>query len=55
MSEDKYNFALKMSREEFVIFRKRAIGLILATDMANHGPHLDSLNAIISENQIEKG
>jgi len=50
LSEDKYNFALNLSREEFVVFRKRAIGLILATDMANHASHLNSLNATISEN-----
>lgn len=41
-----------MSREEFKIFRKRTIGLILATDMARHAADLSSLNTMISEKNI---
>lgn len=44
-----------MSRDEFKVFRKRTLGLILATDMARHVADLSSLNAIISDNQIENG
>ena len=31
-----YNFADKFSKDEFKLFRKRVIGMILATDMAKH-------------------
>ena len=50
LSQDKYNFAVSLSREEFVVFRKRVIGLILATDMATHASNLKSMNAIINDN-----
>ena len=55
LSKDKFNFCLNFTRNEFVLFRKRVIGLILATDMASHASHLSSLNAIISENEIKNG
>ena len=32
LSKDEYNFASSLSKEEFMIFRQRCIGLILATD-----------------------
>ena len=55
VTQDKLNFLKNLRREEFMIFRKRVIGLILATDMANHAGHLSSLKNIISEHEIEKG
>ena len=55
LSNDKYNFCSNFKREEFVLFRKRVIGFILATDMANHASHLSSLNSIINENEIKNG
>ena len=38
-----------------MLFRKRVIGFILATDMASHASHLGSLNSIINANQIKNG
>ena len=38
-----------------MIFRRRVIGLILATDMANHASHLASLNNIIIAHEIKDG
>ena len=55
LSEDKYNFARRLRKDEFRVFRRRVIGLILATDMANHMSHLNSLNAVIGENNIRNG
>jgi len=52
LQQDQSNFAVNMSREEFKIFRKRTIGLILATDMARHAADLSSLNSMISEKNI---
>jgi len=36
MNEEELNFLEDISREEYKVFRKRVIGLILATDMAQH-------------------
>ena len=36
LSQEKYNFLKDLSKDEFKIFRKRVIGLILGTDMAKH-------------------
>ena len=36
MREDRYNFISDLSPEQFKVFRQRAIGLILATDMESH-------------------
>jgi hypothetical protein len=46
------NFAEGFSREEFILFRKRVVGIILATDMAKHAADLSVLNKIINENGI---
>jgi hypothetical protein len=46
---NKSNFTIKLTREEFKIFRKRTLGLILATDMARHSADLSSLNNLLSE------
>ena len=46
------NFAEGFSREEFILFRKRVVGIILATDMAKHAADLSVLNKIINENEI---
>jgi hypothetical protein len=46
------NFAEGFSREEFILFRKRVVGIILATDMAKHAADLSILNKIINENGI---
>jgi len=55
LHDNKSNFLITLKRDEFLFFRKRVIGLILATDMANHMSHLNSLNAIIREYEIKNG
>ena len=55
LNEEKYNFLTTLKKDEFRVFRKRVIGLILATDMSNHMNDLNSLNAIIAENNIKNG
>lgn len=37
------NFTVNMSKEDFKIFRKRSLGLILSTDMARHSSDLTAL------------
>ena len=36
LNTPQYNFMVKYSRDDFKTFRKRMIGIILATDMARH-------------------
>ena len=55
LDEDATNLISTLKREEFKIFRKRVIGLILATDMARHVADLSSLNALLSDFQIKDG
>jgi len=50
LSQDTYNCVKGLSREEFKVFRKRVVNLILATDMARHAAELSSLNAILADN-----
>lgn len=40
LSDPDSNFTDKLSNQEFKLFRKRVIGLILATDMAKHAADL---------------
>lgn len=44
-----------MTKNEFKLFRKRIIGLILATDMAKHTSDLAQLKNLISNNDISNG
>ena len=44
-----------MTKQEFKLFRKRVIGLILATDMAKHATDLAQLKTIIINNEISNG
>lgn len=53
LGEADCNFAEGFTRQEFLIFRKRAVGIILATDMAKHNDKLSDLNKIIKENEID--
>jgi hypothetical protein len=36
LNKPEFNFLAKYSRDDFKTFRKRMIGIILATDMARH-------------------
>lgn len=48
-----YNFIEDLHREQFASFRKRVMGLIMATDMAKHAQELTSLNEILTMNENE--
>lgn len=49
------NFTEKLSNQEFKLFRKRVIGLILATDMAKHAADLSQLKTTLAEFDIKEG
>ena len=55
LSKDKYNFLKNLSPQEFKIFRKRAIGFILATDMAKHFDEISKLKLVLNDCGIENG
>jgi hypothetical protein len=44
-----------MTKDQFKVFRKNVIGLILATDMARHVADLSAFNAICGEYEIKNG
>ena len=44
-----------LSKEDQVIFRKRVIGCILATDMAKHFEDVSKLKTLIDQNHIKQG
>ena len=46
------NFLEGMEREDVKVFKKRFIGSILATDMANHGADLAAFKQKLELNQI---
>ena len=50
----KHNF-LNYNKEQMTTFRKRFIGIILATDMARHNEDYARFKAVLSENQITNG
>ena len=55
LDEDQFNITGKLTKEEFKLFRKNAIGLILATDMAQHNSHLSLATSILDTNEIKDG
>ena len=50
-----YNFMTDFSRDDFKTFRKRMIGIILATDMARHVSDLASFKSLIEQKGIKNG
>ena len=54
LNQNEYNFLEDLHREQFASFRKRVVGLILATDMAKHAQELASLNEILTMNKNDK-
>ena len=50
-----YNFMTDFSRDDFKTFRKRMIGVILATDMARHVSDLASFKSLIEQKGIKNG
>ena len=54
LNQHEYNFIEDLHRAQFISFRKRVLGLILATDMAKHAQELASLNEILTMNKNEE-
>lgn len=50
-----YNFMTDFSRDDFKTFRKRMIGIILATDMARHVSDLASFKSLMEQKGIKNG
>ena len=55
LDQAQYNFLKGLTRDEFKVFRQRAIGLILATDMAKHASDLSAITMKLSTMQIRDG
>ena len=55
LNQPEYNFLEDMTKDQFKVFRKNVIGLILATDMARHVADLSAFNAICGEYEIKNG
>ena len=55
MDEECANFTTELTKQEFRLFRKRVIGLILATDMAKHAGDLSQLKTLLANNSIANG
>ena len=55
LNNPKFNFISELSKDEFQTFRKRMIGMILATDMARHVTDLSSFKEILERRAIQKG
>jgi hypothetical protein len=47
LNKPEFNFLEKYSRDDFKTFRKRMIGIILATDMARHVSDLASFKNLL--------
>ena len=45
----------EFSRDEFKTFRKRCVGMIIATDMARHVTDLSSFKSILEQRSIKDG
>lgn len=55
MDNTDVNFLEELSRTQYKVFRKRVMGLILATDMARHVADMSAFNAILDEHDIKAG
>ena len=55
LSQSNCNFLTKYSRDEFRAFRKRLVGMILATDMARHVSDLSSFKSLLEQRSIKAG
>ena len=55
LTKKQNNFVEGLSKDEYKIFRKRIIGLIMATDMSHHAEAVSKLNGTISEFDIAEG
>ena len=53
MADPQRNFVKELTREEFKLFRKRVVGMILATDMAKHAGDLAAMKEVISQDEVK--
>ena len=52
LNKDKYNFVDLLSKEDYKMFKKRSVSLILATDMSIHTEKLKAFNELLNLNKI---
>jgi hypothetical protein len=55
MNKPEFNFMKEYSRDDFKTFRKRMIGIILATDMARHMSDLSTFKNLLEQKQVKEG
>ena len=55
LNKDEHNFLKEYSRDDFTTFRKRFVGIILATDMARHVSDLGNIKSLIDNNDVQSG
>ena len=55
LADSQYNFIAELTRDDFRTFRKRMIGIILATDMSRHFKDLTSIKALMAQKGVTKG
>lgn len=55
LNKPEYNFLAKSSQDDFKTFRKRMIGIILATDMARHVADLAAFKNLMDAKQVKNG
>lgn len=55
MNQKKFNFLSEFTRDEFKTFRKRCVGMILATDMARHVTDLSLFKSLLEQRSIKDG
>lgn len=53
LAEPESNMLNKLTRDQFKVFRKRVLGMILATDMAKHKADLTLLEQNIAAQKID--
>lgn len=52
LSTPDFNFLTSLSREEYTHFRKRMVGIVLATDMARHNSDHLAFKELLAAKQI---
>ena len=55
LADDHYNFIAELTRDDFRTFRKRMIGIVLATDMSKHFKDLTSIKALMAQKGVVEG
>jgi hypothetical protein len=55
LNKPEFNFMAKYSKDDFKTFRKRMIGIILATDMARHTSDLAAFKNLMDAKQVKNG